>query len=46
MNKGGPKALSSILMSEERGKLTFIYSPSLITVWKHLLIKAKVKTIN
>ena len=28
-----------------RGKLTFIYSPSLVTAWKRLLIKAKVKNV-
>ena len=28
-----------------REKLTFIYSPSLITAWKRLLVKAKLKAI-
>ena len=29
-----------------RGKLTYTYSPSLITPWKNLLVKAKVKTMQ
>ena len=38
MNESGSKALSSVLI---RGKPTFIYLPSLITCWKHFLVKAK-----